>query len=184
MSLPSHISTPQPLPEDKRSRSFPFARFWSKVDKPSSGVLDNSCWEFTGARHPDGYGVFWLDGRSRQAHRVAWEFKYGPIPDGLILLHKCDNPPCVRVDPSGPPESDHFYVGTVSENNTDRDIKRRGVALVGNSNGNVKLDADIVRSIRVGRANGETYSSLAFRYNVSAVTIGRIVKRQTWGHID
>jgi hypothetical protein len=49
-------------------------------------------------------------------HRFAWELAYGPIPDGLWVLHHCDNPPCVNID--------HLYLGTVKDNTAD--MMRRG----------------------------------------------------------
>lgn len=72
-------------------------RFFEKVTLPST------CWEWTGARNAGGYGAFnvaWNDGKSviRGAHRWAWEFFHGPIPEGLTLDHLCKNPPCVNPD--------------------------------------------------------------------------------------
>ena len=180
------IATPQPLPVTERHKSFPYQRFFSKLERVNVSDIgkEKGCWEWTSARHPrTDYGVFWMDGRSWQAHRVAWEFKYGPIPDGLILLHRCDNPPCARVDPNGLPEDDHFYLGTVKENNTDRDIKGRGVKLIGDTNPNVKLNADDIRLIRE-LAKSKSYAAIAKTYQISPVTVSRIVRRETWAHID
>lgn len=90
-------------------------RFWEKVKKTPS------CWLWTGA-HKDGrwpYGVLG-GGASRVpklAHRVSWELHHGPIPDGMNVLHKCDNPPCVRPD--------HLFLGTLSDNTQDMVAKGR-----------------------------------------------------------
>lgn len=65
-------------------------RFWSKVD--TSG----DCWPWLGSKNPLGYGKFWLDGSLRKAHRVAYEWCVGPIPDGLHIDHLCRNPSCVN----------------------------------------------------------------------------------------
>lgn len=67
----------------------PQARFWSRVEKT------DGCWTWKGATSK-GYGVARHVGRSRLAHRVAYEWLVGPIPDGLTLDHLCDNPPCVN----------------------------------------------------------------------------------------
>ena len=91
-------------------------RFWAKV--PTLGV---GCWEWAGGRDNDeGYGRI-REGRGGSpfllTHRVAWELTQGPIPDGLMVLHKCDNPPCVRPD--------HLFLGTNTDNMRDASAKGR-----------------------------------------------------------
>ena len=65
-------------------------RFWSKVDK------DGDCWLWTAGKTPEGYGKFWLDGRTVLAHRIAYGLEHGAIPDGLHLDHLCRVRHCVR----------------------------------------------------------------------------------------
>lgn len=67
-------------------------RFWSWVDRRGP----DECWEWRGTRHVRGYGHFSRDGRKFRAHRVAWELERGPIPEGMVVSHWCDNPPCVN----------------------------------------------------------------------------------------
>lgn len=95
-------------------RFVPSVRFWRKVDK------SGECWIWTGARAPPpwDYGKFRLDGRAVDAHRVSWEFSYGPIPDGLWVLHRCDVPGCVRPE--------HLFLGTAQDNSRDMMRKGRG----------------------------------------------------------
>jgi hypothetical protein len=82
-------------------------RFWSHVN------WTDYCWTWMGAADRDGYGRFHVPrGETDTAHRVAWRLTFGPIPDGLQVLHKCDNPPCVRPD--------HLYVGTNEDNVRDK----------------------------------------------------------------
>lgn len=94
-------------------------RFWSKVL-----ILSDlfSCWEWIGGRddrNRQGYGKFSLRGRLTGAHRVAFELCYGAIPEGLQVLHHCDNRPCVRPE--------HLFLGTPKDNTDDMWAKGRGV---------------------------------------------------------
>jgi hypothetical protein len=77
------------------------------------------CWEWQGSRYPTGYGKFRPSGpKQGYAHRFAYEFWHGPIPEGMLVMHSCDNPPCVNPQ--------HLSVGTYSDNAQDRENKGRG----------------------------------------------------------
>jgi hypothetical protein len=80
----------------------------------------DACWVFTGHRTVDGYGRIRHNGRESNAHRVAYELARGPIPAGLVVCHRCDNPPC--VNPA------HLWLGTQADNIADMDAKGRRVA--------------------------------------------------------
>ena len=67
-------------------------RFWAKVDCRTP----NECWEWQAARRRGGYGVFKLAGHLQTAHRVSWILNVGPIPPGKLIVHLCNNPPCVN----------------------------------------------------------------------------------------
>ncbi len=93
-------------------------RFWAKVDRREG----DDCWPWKASRSPKGYGWFHAppEGVRRdmvQAHRVAWELACGPIPPGLWVLHRCDNPSCVRAD--------HLFLGTNADNVADKMAKGR-----------------------------------------------------------
>ena len=81
-------------------------------------VRDSGCIEWTGTATYQGYGQIRFNGRSIGTHRAAWELVNGPIPEGLCVLHHCDNPPCCNVD--------HLFLGTRTENNADMLAKKRG----------------------------------------------------------
>ncbi len=77
---------------------------------------DPGCWEFNGYLDRDGYGRFYCRGKSRCAHRVAYEIAYGPIPAGLTVDHTCNNRACIRFE--------HLEAVTQAEN-TRRAVERR-----------------------------------------------------------
>jgi hypothetical protein len=83
-----------------------------KIDKKTG------CHLWTGYRGPRDYGVIWVGRSPKFAHRVAWELKHGPVPDGMVVMHTCDNPPCCNPE--------HLVLGTPGDNNRDRVKKGRG----------------------------------------------------------
>lgn len=107
----------------------PETRFWAKVDR----LGPDDCWEWTGHRDPKGYGKFMVTKSSgtTTAHRYSYEMAHGPIPDGLMVRHSCDNPPC--VNPA------HLAVGT-AQNNAD-DIADHGRRRTGEDHWNWKHGA-------------------------------------------
>lgn len=89
-------------------------RFWSKVTKGKP----NECWVWHGA-NVRGYGQFWFRGKKARASRASWSIHFGEIKNGLWVLHKCDNPPCVNPK--------HLFLGTRSDNMLDCFKKGRKV---------------------------------------------------------
>jgi hypothetical protein len=85
--------------------------------------MDTPCHPWTGGRNSDGYGYCKVNGRMLRAGRVAWESTHGPIPTGLFLCHRCDNPPCVRLD--------HAWLDTQQGNVRDCWAKGRHQAIPG-----------------------------------------------------
>lgn len=75
------------------------------------------CWHWAGPRNAFGYGRMTSGGRLQVAHRLCWEVFNGPVPDGLSVLHKCDNPSCINPD--------HLWLGTYSDNIRDAWAKGR-----------------------------------------------------------
>ena len=87
--------------------------------------MPNGCLEWTRGTNKAGYGLVTNPDGTALAHRVVWILANGPIPNGLNVLHHCDNPPCCQTEPTeGYPEG-HLFVGTRADNNADRDSKGR-----------------------------------------------------------
>lgn len=134
-------------------------------------------------RFAHGYGRIKIGGREgvvRGTHRVSWELHYGPILDALFVCHYCDNPPCWRPD--------HLFLGTHSDNMTDKLAKNRQRGAVGERNAKAKLTRQEVCEIRrlyVRQSSEFGTVALANRFGVSNVLIGKIVRRELWaGEFD
>lgn len=151
------------------------SRFWSKVLKT------DTCWLWTGAtcggKWP--YGKFGPGGRGKspqQAHRVSWKFANGEIPEGLWVLHKCDNPRCVNPD--------HLFLGLPLDNSQDMVRKGRSAPMRapkpyndGEKNPFAKLTTEAVLDIR---SSTETQFVMAKKYGVCPATISFVRTRRRW----
>lgn len=135
---------------------------------------DGSCMEWPLGKR-GGYGRVTVLGVRRTVTHVAFEMACGPIPDGMFVCHKCDNPPCFRPD--------HLFLGTKLDNARDREAKGRNRPPKGESNPNAKLTECQVREIRRLREAGRTLKSLAAQFGVTFCVIHVIVKRRGWAHV-
>jgi hypothetical protein len=136
-------------------------RFWSKVNKTPT------CWVWTACVDKMGYGRFYVAGKKRDhPHRISWAMKNGPIPKGMFVLHKCDNPPCVNPD--------HLILGTHLENMQDRDRKGRGIK------GRKKptISPETKETIFKKHIGGQSYASLVNEYKIAARTVQRICQER------
>lgn len=146
----------------------PEQRFWNKVDR-SGG--DDACWIWTARARFAGYGQIWWHGHVERAHRVAYELGRGPIPDGLFVLHSCDNPPC--CNPA------HLFLGTSKDNSDDMIQKGRDLHFRGEQHGRCKLtDAQVAEIRERYAAGGVTQIQLGAEFGVAHSQISRIVTRK------
>jgi hypothetical protein len=139
-------------------------RFWGRVDR------SGDCWEWRGNFMWQGYGVFWIDGQNRMAHRVSWSLAFCPIPRGQMVLHHCDNTSC--VNPA------HLFLGTQADNMTDKVTKGRQAS--GERAGTARLTRETVAAIRRAADAGETGKALARRFGVGNSQACRIIRGESW----
>lgn len=156
-------------------------RFWARVEKTPG------CWIWTMARKKYflskyRYGRLNINGKNYRAHRISWEIHYGKIPKGLCVLHRCDNPCCVRPD--------HLFLGTRADNN--RDTMLKGRKATGKRHGSYlhpeamarKFTKKQILELREYYKNHNiTQEELAKRFNMSRAHVWRIVNRIAWTHI-
>lgn len=147
-------------------------RFWAKVDKRGP----DECWPWTAAVNEHGYGVMHPQGRKNgptvKAHRASLMLA-GVDIQGLMVLHSCDNPPC--VNPA------HLSAGTHEQNVADMLDRQRQQK--GSRNGQAKLTEREVAEIRRRAAAGERHRILAGEYRVSETTIWRLARGMGWRHV-
>lgn len=142
------------------------ARFLAQIRKRANG-----CWEWTGGRDKDGYGVFMGEIGGvlyKKAHRFSYAFHNGARPSSSVC-HECDNPAC--VNPA------HLWHGSTLENQQDKWAKGRGRGGSGQKNGHAILTRKQVAKIL---RDARTYTEIAADYGVSASTIGSIKQRISW----
>jgi hypothetical protein len=142
-------------------------RFWDKVI-----ILgENDCWNWCAFKNKRGYGKYYLDGKKVYAHRYSYIMHHGDIPEGLCILHKCDNPSCVNPN--------HLFLGTHKDNTQDMISKgRKGVKWA--------LSTALIEELIWSYATGEyTFADLANKYSISRQTahnyVNKIDKRHHLG---
>lgn len=122
-----------------------------------------------------GHAQMRFNGKNVNVHRIAWILAYGPIPDGMVVRHRCDVPRCVNVA--------HLELGTIADNNRDRVERGRGRAGVGAANGHARFTADEVREIRRQAAAGRRQARIAEDFGTNSSTISRIVTGRRWASL-
>lgn len=140
------------------------------MPEPMSG-----CWLWEAGCCKDGYAKFHLDGESIRGHRAAWLIYRGSIPDGIQVLHRCDNPPCVNPD--------HLFLGTHIDNARDKAAKGRAPGMRGESNPLSRITRAEAQSIATD--NVRSIQEMAAQHGVSAAAISKIRSGKLWsGQIE
>lgn len=136
----------------------------------------SGCLIWAGHVNDSGYGTFTMHGNHDhiRAHRVAWELVHGPIPDGLCVLHHCDNRVCVNAE--------HLFLGTRADNIADMVCKGRQHK--GETVRNSRLTEEDIRQIRWLYATGLFRQvDIAEMFDVQHTAICKIVRRDRWKHL-
>jgi hypothetical protein len=148
----------------------PQKQFWDRIRKTET------CWVWIGGCHSNGYGSTIFRKKQMHAHRLSWEINCGPIPDGMMVCHRCDNPPCVRPD--------HLFLGDAGDNSRDRTSKGRQYIRRGEDVPSAKLVGAQIKEIRLQFATGAfSQQALADAFGVSRRNIRLIVRQETWKHL-
>lgn len=163
MKLRSELETPE-------GRALTVSRVFDKVKVN----VETGCWEWQGLKDVGGYGSIGVGGRHWKVHRLNWQMFNGqPVPEGMLVCHRCDNPPCCNPD--------HLFVGTHADNNADKVAKGRQAR--GEDTAKSKLTDDKVREIFRLAHEGRAWRSIARGLGLDTVTIRQVLLGRTWGHL-
>lgn len=156
------------------------AKFAARIAPLSERIMDRiehdtngGCWLWTGAMvHSSGYGTIGHGGRSHGAHRASYETFVGPIPDGMLVCHKCDVRACVNPD--------HLFIGDHLANMTDMRRKGRAACQEGSAAPGAILSEADIPPIRRMIARGDGNRVIGERFGVTADVINAIRAGRSW----
>jgi len=135
---------------------------------------EDDCWEWLGHLVRGNYGSFGINKKYYRSHRLAYTETYGPIPEGMFILHKCNNPKCCNPK--------HLYAGTQKDNMEQ--CKNDGRVAMGEKHYKSKLTEENVLKIRSLYSTGNYYQrELGKIFGVGDITISDITRRKTWKYI-
>lgn len=123
--------------------------------------IESGCFELTRSVGGDGYGTVMISGKHLRTHRAVYHYLIGNIPEGLYVLHKCDNPKCINPD--------HLFLGTGKDNAIDMVNKGRAIRY-----GKKQLSKDAIRNIIELIESGKNHTEIAYIYNISNTYVSKI----------
>lgn len=184
--IPSRPNRAKYCSFDCRQKGIPRYKFWDsaseqqKLDRLTDSFnkkvikSDNKddCWDWNAALKT-GYGSMKYNDKNIRAHRLSWIIHNGSIPDGLCVLHKCDNRKCNNPN--------HLFLGSKVDNIKDMVSKGRNKYLIGETNGRSTITQEIVDNIK-RLLEIETPTEIAKKYNISRQIVYKIKYKQTWNY--
>jgi hypothetical protein len=150
---------------EKKMSMTPRQRLERRLKKDSK----TGCWEFQGQRSIEGYGKIKVDNKNWRAHRLAYLLFVGEIPDGMIVCHRCDNPPCCNPD--------HLFLGTHLDNVADKVCKNRQAK--GSDLPQKKYGIAHVEEVRRLKNLGLTHADIAIKMGISEGQVSYLSKGTT-----
>lgn len=136
-------------------------------------IRQEGCWNWKYALHKSGYTVMKHGRKQTSGHRTSWMVHNGPIPDRMLVLHKCDNRACTNPD--------HLFIGTSKDNVEDMHKKGRG--RWGKSCLHIE-DIETVKEIKTLLTLEVPHSKIARKFGVSVYAISNIKHGKTWKHVE
>lgn len=142
-------------------------RFWGYVNRGCG------CWLWKASTNSTGYGHIGINGKIHLAHRISYMLANGRYKSSKCILHKCDNPPCVK--PS------HLYIGDLKDNMRDA-FSRKRLSRVGSRNSQAKLNEKIVVEMRKLKGK-KSYSNVGKLFGVSKSCADHVLSGRRWAHV-
>jgi len=149
------------------------AEFLDGLGKVYEPVPYSGCWIWMMST-VCGYGSVKYDGKTERAHRLMYQLTKGPIPQDMLVCHKCDTKSCVNPE--------HLFLGSQKDNISDCLSKQRFA--VGSRQGSSKLTDEKVRRMRALKKEGYSDGELGKIFGVNQTTVSRIIRRKYWAWLD
>lgn len=170
---PAHLKIGTTADQERFTTEERLAAFWALVDR-SAGP--DECWPWQGKLRDGRYGYIMVSRRSVGTHVLAHELVKGPVPPGMFVCHRCDNPPC--CNPA------HLFIGTPADNSGDMVAKGRVARQVGLTHGQAKLTAEQVLALRAAWKEGASAAELGERFGIATMTAWRAATGKSYRDVS